>query len=68
MARYTDIRVSSVLGNSQLLDGGAMFGNAPRPLWEGWAQAGAMGRMGLAWWRWRRDGGGSQGGCRAGVG
>jgi glyoxylase-like metal-dependent hydrolase (beta-lactamase superfamily II) len=48
MSRYTDIRVSSVLGNSQLLDGGAMFGNAPRPLWERWAKPDALGRIPLA--------------------
>jgi glyoxylase-like metal-dependent hydrolase (beta-lactamase superfamily II) len=27
-------RIWSILGNSQRLDGGAMFGNAPRALWE----------------------------------
>ncbi len=30
-------RLTSVLGNSQRLDGGAMFGNAPRALWASWA-------------------------------
>lgn len=29
-------RISAVAGNSQRLDGGAMFGNAPRALWERW--------------------------------
>lgn len=29
-------RLSSVSGNGQRLDGGAMFGNAPRALWERW--------------------------------
>ena len=28
--------LTSILGNSQRLDGGAMFGNAPRPMWERW--------------------------------
>jgi glyoxylase-like metal-dependent hydrolase (beta-lactamase superfamily II) len=28
--------LTSILGNSQRLDGGAMFGNAPRPMWEAW--------------------------------
>jgi len=28
--------LTSVLGNSQRLDGGAMFGNAPRAMWEKW--------------------------------
>lgn len=31
-----NVRVSSVEGNRQWLDGGAMFGNAPRPVWERW--------------------------------
>src|SRR5512135_3286665 len=26
----------SILGNSQRLDGGAMFGNAPRAVWQRW--------------------------------
>lgn len=30
-------RLYSVSGNTQRLDGGAMFGNAPRALWEAWA-------------------------------
>ncbi|MEM6961317.1 MAG: MBL fold metallo-hydrolase [Myxococcota bacterium] len=30
------VHISSVLGNSQRLDGGAMFGNAPRALWQKW--------------------------------
>lgn len=30
---------TSVLGNSQKLDGGAMFGNAPKALWERWIPA-----------------------------
>lgn len=29
-------RLWSVLGNSQRLDGGAMFGNVPRAMWERW--------------------------------
>ncbi|MCO6060005.1 MBL fold metallo-hydrolase [Pseudomonas sp. MOB-449] len=28
--------LTTLLGNSQKLDGGAMFGNAPRALWERW--------------------------------
>jgi len=27
------VKLSSIAGNSQKLDGGAMFGNAPKPLW-----------------------------------
>ena len=30
-------RLYSVLGNSQKLDGGAMFGNAPKALWSRWS-------------------------------
>ncbi|RZA21879.1 MAG: MBL fold metallo-hydrolase [Proteobacteria bacterium] len=40
--------VSSVVGNTQMLDGGAMFGNAPRPLWERWVAPDATGRIPLA--------------------
>ena len=29
-------KLTSVLGNSQRLDGGSMFGNAPRAVWERW--------------------------------
>lgn len=42
------ILVSSLLGNTQLLDGGAMFGNAPRPLWERWITPDPLGRIPLA--------------------
>ena len=27
---------STLLGNSQRLDGGAMFGNAPKAMWSKW--------------------------------
>jgi glyoxylase-like metal-dependent hydrolase (beta-lactamase superfamily II) len=40
--------VSSVLGNSQRLDGGAMFGNAPKPLWERWIAPDERNRIPLA--------------------
>jgi len=38
----------SVEGNTQKLDGGAMFGNAPRPLWETWAPPDERNRIDLA--------------------
>lgn len=38
----------SILGNSQKLDGGAMFGNAPRELWVRWAPADEHNRIDLA--------------------
>ncbi|MEO7038260.1 MAG: MBL fold metallo-hydrolase [Polyangiaceae bacterium] len=42
------MKASSVLGNSQRLDGGAMFGNAPRALWSRWAAPDEAGRVALA--------------------
>lgn len=41
-------RLTSVLGNSQALDGGAMFGNAPRALWASWAPPDDENRIQLA--------------------
>lgn len=38
----------SVMGNSQKLDGGAMFGNAPRALWSRWIQPDELNRIDLA--------------------
>ncbi len=40
--------VTSIEGNRQLLDGGAMFGNAPRPVWEKWIKPDSIGRIPLA--------------------
>ncbi|HVV87323.1 MAG TPA: MBL fold metallo-hydrolase [Kofleriaceae bacterium] len=40
--------LTSVLGNSQRLDGGAMFGNAPRPMWERWIAPDDHNRIPLA--------------------
>jgi len=42
------LAISSVLGNSQRLDGGAMFGNAPRALWSRWLTPDEAGRVPLA--------------------
>jgi glyoxylase-like metal-dependent hydrolase (beta-lactamase superfamily II) len=42
------LAISSVLGNSQRLDGGAMFGNAPRALWSRWLTPDEAGRIPLA--------------------
>jgi glyoxylase-like metal-dependent hydrolase (beta-lactamase superfamily II) len=44
----TKVFFSSVEGNRQLLDGGAMFGNAPRPVWEKWIKPDSIGRIPLA--------------------
>ena len=40
--------LTSVLGNSQRLDGGAMFGNAPRAMWERWIPPDDQHRIPLA--------------------
>ncbi|SCK15469.1 MBL fold metallo-hydrolase [Vogesella sp. LIG4] len=40
--------LTSLLGNSQKLDGGAMFGNAPRAMWEGWLPPDDAHRVNLA--------------------
>jgi len=42
------MRLWSILGNSQKLDGGAMFGNAPRAMWEKWIAPDADNRIPLA--------------------
>lgn len=41
-------QITSIEGNRQLLDGGAMFGNAPRPVWEKWIAPDEVGRIPLA--------------------
>ena len=38
----------SVIGNSQRLDGGAMFGNAPKPMWQKWISPDGDNRIPLA--------------------
>ncbi len=40
--------LTAVLGNFQRLDGGAMFGNAPRAVWERWIQPDELNRIPLA--------------------
>jgi glyoxylase-like metal-dependent hydrolase (beta-lactamase superfamily II) len=42
------MKLWSILGNSQKLDGGAMFGNAPRAVWEDWLAPDAQNRIPLA--------------------
>ncbi|WP_044872316.1 MBL fold metallo-hydrolase [Pseudomonas sp. LFM046] len=39
--------LTTLLGNSQKLDGGAMFGNAPRALWERWMTPDELHRIDL---------------------
>lgn len=42
------VRLYSVLGNSQRLDGGSMFGNVPKAMWSHWLPADADNRVALA--------------------
>jgi glyoxylase-like metal-dependent hydrolase (beta-lactamase superfamily II) len=42
------MKLWSILGNSQKLDGGAMFGNAPRAMWAGWIAPDGQNRIPLA--------------------
>ena len=42
------MKLWSLLGNSQKLDGGAMFGNAPRAMWEKWSPPDEENRISLA--------------------
>lgn len=45
---HAPVLLSSVLGNSQRLDGGAMFGNAPKALWQKLSPPDAENRIALA--------------------
>lgn len=38
----------SIIGNSQKLDGGAMFGNAPKAMWEQWVSVDEQNRIDLS--------------------
>ena len=40
--------ISSIEGNTQMLDGGAMFGNAPKALWTRWTEVDELNRIPLA--------------------
>ncbi len=42
------MRLRSIEGNRQKLDGGAMFGNCPKTMWERWAPPDAQNRISLA--------------------
>ena len=44
----SEMILSSIEGNRQLLDGGAMFGNAPKPMWERWLKPDHLNRIELA--------------------
>lgn len=42
------MKLWSIIGNSQALDGGAMFGNAPKAVWAKWLPADEQNRVRLA--------------------
>lgn len=46
--KVDEMKLWSILGNTQKLDGGAMFGNAPRAMWGKWAPPDAENRIDLA--------------------
>lgn len=42
------MKLTAIIGNSQKLDGGAMFGNAPKALWSRWIKPDDQNRIPLA--------------------
>lgn len=46
--RSADVYLTVIEGNRQYLDGGAMFGNAPRAVWQKWCPPDELGRIELA--------------------
>ncbi len=48
MMHLMTFRIRSIEGNRQHLDGGAMYGNAPRVLWAGWSTPDERHRIELA--------------------
>lgn len=42
------MKLIPIEGNSQKLDGGAMFGNAPKAMWEKWTPADSLNRISLS--------------------
>lgn len=42
------MKLIAVEGNSQKLDGGAMYGNAPKAMWEKWSPPDDLNRISLA--------------------
>jgi glyoxylase-like metal-dependent hydrolase (beta-lactamase superfamily II) len=47
-AQATVMRLWSILGNSQKLDGGSMFGNVPKGMWSQWIAPDEQNRIDLA--------------------
>lgn len=62
------LRLWSIEGNRQMLDGGAMFGNAPRSVWEKWIQPDEQGRIPLACRCLLVEAGGLRILCETGIG
>src|SRR5690606_15761600 len=48
MNESSQIYITSLMGNSQKLDGGSMFGNVPRALWQQWVEVDDQHRIELA--------------------
>jgi glyoxylase-like metal-dependent hydrolase (beta-lactamase superfamily II) len=63
-----DVRISSVNGNSQWLDGGSMFGNVPRPVWAKWMPPDDLGRIRLLCRALLVETGGKRILCETGIG
>ncbi len=42
------MKLISLMGNSQMLDAGSMFGNAPKALWSRWVDVDDLNRMNIA--------------------
>jgi glyoxylase-like metal-dependent hydrolase (beta-lactamase superfamily II) len=61
-------KISAVEGNRQWLDGGAMFGNAPRAVWEKWTPPDGLGRIELACRSLLIEGEGQRVLCETGIG
>jgi glyoxylase-like metal-dependent hydrolase (beta-lactamase superfamily II) len=62
------MRAHAVKGNTQWLDGGAMFGNAPRAVWQRWCPPDERGRIELACRALLIDEGDRKVLCEAGIG
>jgi glyoxylase-like metal-dependent hydrolase (beta-lactamase superfamily II) len=60
--------ITSLMGNTQRLDGGAMFGNAPRALWQRWVTPDDANRVPLATRAMLIRDGGRNILCEAGIG
>ena len=48
MKRGSKIRITSLAGNNMKLDGGSMFGNAPKALWSRWLSCDDQNRIDIA--------------------